>query len=274
MNLDEYASGNDRELKSLFDYLLLFLLSFISPNISRRVWFLFLNGVYSRVKKSRDDFAFRGREFYDSERARNLPNSERFDFFASTNYPIEWFAEAVEPVFQYLQTDDADPDTAIEEFTARVTKIVEDGGRRTLLRAVSEDEEALGWARFDPEPPTCAFCTMLISRGPDYLSARTAGLTVGNEEARDLYDRGELSELNKLMNDWHPNCTCVVVPVFKYSAYPSEKQELEAFEIYKASRKWVIREGLKPTAKNILNRMRRVFRKPALNEDEIELPAA
>lgn len=273
MDLDEYASGNDRELDSLFSNILLHLLSFIVPGISRRVWFAFLNVVYTRVKQSRDDFAFRGREFYDAERARQI-GGPRHDMFAQTNYPIEWFAEAMEPVFEYLQTRDAESQVAIEEFQARVTKVVEDGGRRTIIQAVKDDEEALGWARFDPEPPTCAFCTMMISRGPDYNSARGAGLKVGNDEARALYERGELDELRKLMNDWHPNCTCVVVPVFRYEGYPSERQELDAFNLYKEARKEVVKKGKKPTAKNILNAMRRRFRKPSINEDEIQLPAA
>lgn len=274
MNLDEYTDRQEQILDSMFANILLVLLSFMTVGIGRRQWYRFLNAVYPRVKRARDDAAFLARQFFDDNRAAELGTDDRVDFFAETNYPVEWFAEAVEPVYEYLQDRDADPEAALNDFSNRLIKIVEDGARRTLLRGVEEDDECQGWARFDPRPPTCAFCTMLISRGPDYNSAQGAGFSGTNEEAEDLLSRGEIDELNRLMNDWHPGCTCVVVPIYKFSGYATERQEQEAFDIYKRARRAVLKRGEKPTAKNILNEMRREFRKPRKNQDEVQLPAA
>lgn len=274
MNLDEYSDRKEQILDSMFANILLVLLSFMTLGISRRVWFRFLNAVYPRVKRARDDAAFLAREFFDDNRAAELRTDDRVDFFAETNYEIDWFAEAVEPVFEYLQDPDADPEAALSDFSNRLTKIVEDGARRTLLRGVEADEDCLGWARFDPRPPTCAFCTLLISRGPDYKTAQTAGFRGTNEQAEDLIARGDFDSMNALMNRWHPGCTCAVVPVYKYSGYQTERQEEEAFQIYKRARRAVLAEGKKPTAKNILNEMRRMFRVERKNQDEVQLPAA
>lgn len=72
-------------------------------------------------------------------------------------------------------------------------KHVQDSGRRSMLSAVLRDERLSGWARADPKPPTCAFCLMLISRGPVYSSRSTAGGA----------------------NRWHIGCSCQPVPVVR-----------------------------------------------------------
>lgn len=69
-------------------------------------------------------------------------------------------------------------------------KHILDSGRRETQATVLADERLSGWARSDPRPPTCAFCTMLISRGPVYRSQDTAGG----------------------MNQWHTHCSCQAVP--------------------------------------------------------------
>lgn len=63
--------------------------------------------------------------------------------------------------------------------------------RSQLIAYSLHDDNVIGWARVDREPPTCPFCTMLISRGPVYTSAETAG------------------ERNR----FHGGCTCEVVLV-------------------------------------------------------------
>lgn len=70
-------------------------------------------------------------------------------------------------------------------------KHILDSGRREMMATVLHDERFSGWARSDPSPPTCAFCTMLISRGAVYRSQETAGA----------------------MNQWHTHCSCQAVPV-------------------------------------------------------------
>lgn len=48
-----------------------------------------------------------------------------------------------------------------------------DGGRDEVLGQVARDPAALGWARVGGADP-CAFCLMLISRGPVYKSEQSA----------------------------------------------------------------------------------------------------
>jgi len=67
-------------------------------------------------------------------------------------------------------------------------RIVLDAGRQTILGAVDEDREAIGWARIGDANP-CAFCAMLISRGPVYSEATA-----------------------KFQS--HPHCACVAAPVW------------------------------------------------------------
>jgi hypothetical protein len=80
------------------------------------------------------------------------------------------------------------------------------------------------------------------------------------------------------MNKWHPDCTCIVVPVYKYSNYPSEAQEQEAFAIYDQGRKRAVQEakrlGKKLTTRLILNEMRKLIYNKNAEQDEVALNVA
>lgn len=65
--------------------------------------------------------------------------------------------------------------------------------RNSQLAHVLNDDNIVGWARIDPEPPTCEFCRLLISRGPVYKTEKSAG--------------GK--------NKFHIGCTCIVQKVFR-----------------------------------------------------------
>ena len=75
-----------------------------------------------------------------------------------------------------------------------------------------------GWARVATGNETCAWCLMLISRGPAYLKASTAGLDLDDESAQEMIAAGE--DVSKYMEEWHTGCDCKVVPVFKTSEWP------------------------------------------------------
>ncbi len=106
---------------------------------------------------------------------------------------------------------------------------VEQGGRDTIIKAVNADAQALGWARIDTNPPGCAFCTMLIARGPKYKSKLTAGFEA------------------------HYRDQCVAVPVFDKDAWVGREQH------HHARRLWIeVTRGLK--GKEKLREMRRELR--------------
>jgi len=70
-----------------------------------------------------------------------------------------------------------------------------DAERGALIDYARRDARIDRWARIDPQPPSCPFCTVLISRGAVYKSKNSAGV----EE----------------MAKFHTGCTCVAVLVGK-----------------------------------------------------------
>lgn len=87
-----------------------------------------------------------------------------------------------------------------------------------------------GWARVATGRETCAFCLVMISRGPVYQSAKGAGL--------DLYDAGAAAALNEgqdvseWMNEWHIGCDCKVVPVYDKFDWPGRYAAERALELW------------------------------------------
>ncbi|HEY9369744.1 hypothetical protein [Streptomyces sp.] len=80
-------------------------------------------------------------------------------------------------------------------------KIIADVGRDTVVEALNDDDEALGWARVTG-PGACAFCSLMVSRGPVYHTEQTAG------RAADSRFTGEGRY------KFHNNCDCTVAPIF------------------------------------------------------------
>ncbi|ALA48123.1 head maturation protease [Mycobacterium phage Phlei] len=116
-----------------------------------------------------------------------------------------------------LQTDKEEVEKAKRHLTA-----VEQAHEqlKSAIEPVQKTRTVKGWARVATGRETCAWCLMLISRGPVYESARTAGLLLDNEVVADVWrDAGEdleafKSQVSDSMNDWHAGCDCIVVPVF------------------------------------------------------------
>lgn len=65
------------------------------------------------------------------------------------------------------------------QLAGAMERLVANGGRDTVQAAVSADPEAIGWIRITGVKP-CAFCSMLASRGPSYLSRETASFQSHN----------------------------------------------------------------------------------------------
>jgi hypothetical protein len=267
MDINTYAKRKQALLGRMLSALVYVFRQFITPFMTPRQWIEFLRVTYRIMKQHRDEATELAREFYDDNRAEQLPDVEPQKIFKDDHYPIEWFQETMAPVLERFERT-RNVDAAIQETSARIVKVVEDAGRRTILRGLSEDVDApiRGFARFDPRPPTCAFCTMMISRGPVY-SHDTAGFKGSQETAAELWRENDTDAMNELMHKWHPDCTCIAVPVYKLSGYPTERQELDAFEIYKEARKRAKAKG-DVSYKAILKQMRKDLRIPSKDEDE------
>jgi hypothetical protein len=279
MDINEYARRKQRILTRMLAALLYVFEQFLRRFMTPRDWDQLMRVSYRIMKPYRDEGTELAREFYDSNRAAQAPDAPRHDIFTDDHYPERWYRETMLPVYQNLQRH-GNAENAVEEAVARVTKVYEDAQRRTLIQGITEDtgQPIRGFARFDPKPPTCAFCTMMISRGPVYnkdKNGSTAGWPFDTQRLERLILDDDPDEINELMNKWHPKCTCIVVPVYKYDNYPSQAQEDDALKIYNKGRKKAIararKENVKLTTRLILDEMRKVIYSSNKEQDEVTL---
>lgn len=197
------------------------------PGLSPQAWVDFLALIYPFVDDARRQISESARKFYDWERFQHYgpveidgqtmyPRSQ----VDLDNYFFDWFVEDMEEGRKNFVKENASEDN-LATVLSLADKQAEMGGRRTILRAVDDDPQVVGWARVEgtENVGSCGFCAMLISRGPVYKESDYAGLDTDDKvEAVEIYRRaeesGDDSELMALMNRWHPNCDCKVVPVF------------------------------------------------------------
>jgi len=270
MDTQEYGRQKESLIDELLEALSLLFSQFIRPKVSQPDWYRFTSAAYQQVIPYREEATDLAREFYDANRALQTGDPTRNNFYKDDYYPLEWFQEALEPVYDSLQNMELSDDRngQLVEVAHRTAKVVEDAGRRTTFEGIRSEGRPVRWARFDPRPPTCAFCTMLISRGPVYLSAASAGGDMDDIEARQYWRDQDTDRMNAEMIHWHPGCTCIVVPVYDMQNYPTRVQEDAAFEIYKKAR----RKAQDNSFKAILNEMRKLLDTKHEDDDETELP--
>jgi hypothetical protein len=122
--------------------------------------------------------------------------------------------------------------------------------RKPQLRSVKTTLDVRGWARVATGDETCAWCLMLVSRGPVYSSAATAGLSkeYSDEEFVDLYNRYEQENYAKKLTDkgengasmvdqWHAGCDCLIVPVFNKKTWFGNPAKDRALDLWKEATK-------------------------------------
>lgn len=227
--------------------------------LTRSDWLSFLSIIYPIVYSARLDIAELAREFHDSERGRHVkpirvpaldelvgPDGrpirlddttgltrtvyERLDINLA-HYEPDWFEDAMDAVVLEFSRPNV-TDRGVAKVIGAVLKETERGGHDTALWAVEDDPRVVGWARVEGNENvgSCGFCAMLISRGPVYKDTpANAGLEVGSEAMaveifRQAEATGDDAELMALMNRWHPNCDCKVVPVFNRANWPGRAQ--------------------------------------------------
>lgn len=130
-------------------------------------------------------------------------------------------------------------DQAFPRLAGAVRRHVQAGGRRTLAESARRDKRAGGWRRVSDGKP-CAFCAMLVTRGPVYYDEETA---LG-------------------MRQFHDDCGCSAEIV--YGKWTPTKQEQAFIDAYdRAAEVADVEDGLRvaPNPSNvqdtILYRMRR-----------------
>lgn len=246
LTLEEYIEAQEQLTEAMIGAAVRILSSLPLPLNSRGAWRSVLMLLYPIVEHYRRESAELGRDFYDSQRIKHI--GEEFPIFRS-EYQPDWFEEAMEPARERLSRSNADEDS-IAYAALRVAKVVEDGGRRTVVRGIEADPMSQRWARIATGRETCAFCLMLVSRGPVYLSAESAGARFDDVSAERIIERGNIREQDELMNRWHPGCDCKVVPVYDTLDWPGRDAYLKASDTWaRLTKGW--------SGKNALNALRR-----------------
>ncbi|MGW1740028.1 VG15 protein [Nocardia sp. NPDC001965] len=204
----------------------------LTPALTPTDWIRFLRLVYPQVEIARAESAELARRFYDSQREQNHPELPRNDqLLEGSDFGV--FVQTMEPARRRMSQADAIP-TVVGELARIVAKDVENAGRRQIIRGVENDSATgivRGWARVATGRETCGWCLMLISRGPVYMAAETAGLDLTDRTAAQMIAAGE--DVSEYMDEWHDGCDCKVVPVYKATGYPSEAAEKRAMELWK-----------------------------------------
>lgn len=214
MTPEQYAAAQAAIVAAVLKFVGQLSTLFLKPRLDPPDWNTLLELLFPRVEAARTESAELAREFYDSQREIEFPDVERNDTFL-VEYPIEQFTRDMEPVRRRISLEDAPP-SSVGEIQIRIARTVENAGRQQIIKAVKTEpvEKILrGWARVATGRETCAWCLMLVSRGPVYYSAETSGLYLDDESALRMIAAG--TDVSEYMEEWHDGCDCKVVPVFK-----------------------------------------------------------
>lgn len=164
--------------------------------------------------------------------------SERFDWMGATN--VLWHLAKGE-------TEQAAWEAARSLFLGMFHEAVLTGGRRTIQEWAAKDTRATGWRRVSDGDP-CAFCAMLVTRGPVYTSEKTA------------------LHADTVSGKYHAHCGCTVEVVYG-DWTPTEQEQRWIDDYYRAAEQ--VPKGQR-TWDKVLPLMRRegVFRdSPTINTD-------
>ncbi|WP_443678308.1 VG15 protein, partial [Mycolicibacterium gadium] len=144
--------------------------------------------LFPEVQRRYAEAAALGRDFYDFQREQHHPGLPRNERFLS-ELEWKWFVRNMEPARKGMSQADS-PQSAVTRTVLTTVREVEMAGRRQIIGAVKNDpapQIVQGWARVATGRETCAWCLMLISRGPEYTQASTAGIALDDETVLDLY---------------------------------------------------------------------------------------
>ncbi|AHK12068.1 capsid maturation protease [Mycobacterium phage Alsfro] len=220
MNPEEYAAAQLLISAAVVRHVRNVAGFFAQPALTMFDWLRLLDLLFPEIQRRRTEASVLARRFYDSQRSQHHPDLPRNDRpLEGTTF--EKFVENMDPARERMQQADTRGD-ALTHLTLRAVREVENAGRQQIIHAVENDPEPRvlrGWARVATGRETCAWCLMLISRGPTYVRAETAGLDLDTEHALELFENKDLetyfADISGEIKQWHPGCDCKVIPVFR-----------------------------------------------------------
>lgn len=234
MRIAEYREEQDSISARALRALLAILFPWKRVPVTRPSWNVILSSLFPIVVQFRRESAILARRFYDEDR-ENHGLTDQFDIDLP-DYEWDWFVNAMEPSFEAFVHGDIS-DGQFAQTGLRALKEVENAGRKELIKAVRDENEQtgsrIGWARVATGRETCAFCLMLVSRGPVYEDSKDAGLS-DEEKALEILESGaDKKALRELMTRWHPGCDCIVVPVRDIDSWEGRDDWKRAEDIWK-----------------------------------------
>jgi hypothetical protein len=283
---EEYAAAQAAVTAGLATYVQRLASLFLGPALAVGEWIRFLQVLFPEVQRRYAEAADLGRVFYDSQRAVHHPEIPRNERLL-TELQWDWFVKNMEPARKEMSQADS-PRRAVTKTVLTAVREVEMAGRRQIIGAVDNDPETeivQGWARVATGRETCAWCLMLISRGPVYAEANTAGINLDDETVIDLYkevgwDSEKFrEEVDEYVDEWHAGCDCMVVPVFDGENWPGKDARERALQLWvdaglEANR--LIESGearTKSEYKETLNALRRRLERGDINMNNYALAA-
>lgn len=184
-----------------------------------------------------------GLEFYDSMRARTHDLPAYTATAVANPTPVADAVGIARAAARHLFNPDLAPEVAGErtrrELSDALGTRTKNAMRQTIKNNAVRDPANVTYARVPRGAKTCAFCTMLASRGFVYATAKTAG-------AEDKY---------------HHDCDCMIVPSWKgLKVNVKGYSDADHYANYHAARSSLEAEGVKyPKANEITARMREMF---------------
>lgn len=232
MNAEEYRRGQDGITAQILTAILNLLRSIGPRPVSDQQFVALVNAVYPAVTRSRTRSYELAREFYADQHPATPPDVPEPHYErAALEKALDRTVKARLAGLDDLEADEATTvaRTAASSGASAVARHVEMAGRDTITATTRADRRALGWARMGTGRENCAFCTMLISRGPVYKSARSAGGDADNQAAMAA---ATATSMLALMNEWHDGCDCIAVPVFDDNDWPGRAQHEAAEKLW------------------------------------------
>lgn len=269
MQLAEYSRAQRSITANAVQLILQILFPYQGATLTQTSWRFIVRGIFPIVDSARRESAILMRQFYDSQRLEHVGDDDYGIDIPS--YELSWLEESLQPIFREARVVEFDEAKSVET-ALRIAKEVENGGRRTALNAVRGETRRVGFARVATGRETCAFCLMLVSRGPVYKSELKAGAK--HEGAAEILEQGNDfsdEELDELMTRWHPGCDCKVVPVFDQNNWAGREDFLRMEQIWKDYTRGFA--GAKFTKNDKLNAFRRAIERGDINPAEFAAAA-
>ncbi|ANA87149.1 hypothetical protein SEA_LOOPER_17 [Gordonia phage Looper] len=239
MTPEQYAAAQAAVAAGTATYVQKFASLFTGPVLTIREWLSLLEILFPEVQRRYEESASLARDFYDAQRELHHPSIDRNEMLLS-QLEWEWFVHNMSGARKGMSQADA-PNAAVTNLTLRAVREVEMGARRQILGAVKNDPDpstVKGWARVATGRETCAWCLMLISRGPTYLGATNSGLDLDDYSAAEAFNNagGDLvkfrEDVGEYMEQWHAGCDCLVVPVFDKQNWPGRAAQKRAEQLW------------------------------------------